>query len=73
MIVGIVEEIAAERGLPMATIATAWCIHKAVNPIVGLNSKQRIEEAARAVKIQLTAEEVARLEAAYVPRNVVGY
>jgi aryl-alcohol dehydrogenase-like predicted oxidoreductase len=58
----------------MAVAATAWCLSKeGVNPIVGLNSKQRIDEILEAVKIVLTEEEVARLEAAYVPKIVMEY
>ena len=39
----------------MAVVATAWCLSKrGVNPIVGLNSKERIDEIIKAVKIRLT-------------------
>ena len=72
-IVDTVEQIAKARDLPMAVIATAWTLHKGVNPIVGLNSKERIDEAVLAAKTVLSTEEVARLEAAYVPRAVTGY
>ena len=73
-IVTAVEEIAKARGLPMAVIATAWCLSKeGVNPIVGLNSIERINEALSAVKVGLTKEEVARLEEAYLPKFVTGY
>ncbi len=58
----------------MAVVATAWCLSKeGVNPIVGLNSKERIDEIVGAVKMVLTKDEVARLEAAYVPNIVMGY
>jgi aryl-alcohol dehydrogenase-like predicted oxidoreductase len=73
-IVTAVEEIAKARGLPMAVIATAWCLSKeGVNPIVGLNSIERINEALSAVKVGLTKEEVAKLEEAYLPKFVTGY
>jgi aryl-alcohol dehydrogenase-like predicted oxidoreductase len=72
-IITVVEEIAKERGLPMATISTAWCLSKGVNPIVGLNSKERIDEVVKAVKLVLSEEEIAKLEAAYVPKSVVGF
>jgi aryl-alcohol dehydrogenase-like predicted oxidoreductase len=57
----------------MAVISTAWTLHKGVNPIVGLNSKDRIDEIVKAVRIVLTEEEIAKLEAPYVPKNVVGH
>ncbi|VUC24503.1 unnamed protein product [Clonostachys rosea] len=72
-IVNAVEEVAKERNLPMAVIATAWCMKKGVNPIVGLNSKERIDEAVRASKVELTDDDVAKLEAAYQPKAVTGY
>lgn len=72
-IVDAVEEIANARKLPMAVIASAWCLSKGVNPIMGLNSKQRIDEAVLATKTELTSEEIAKLEAAYQPKAVVGY
>ncbi len=72
-IVDAVEEVAQARQLPMAVIATAWCLHKGVNPIVGLNSKERIDEAVLASRTLLTDEEVAKLEAAYQPKSVIGY
>jgi aryl-alcohol dehydrogenase-like predicted oxidoreductase len=72
-IVDTVQEIAKARDLPMSVIATAWCLHKGVNPIVGLSSKARIDEAAKAMKVALTKEEIAKLETPYVPKNVMGY
>jgi aryl-alcohol dehydrogenase-like predicted oxidoreductase len=71
--VKMVEQVAEARALPMAVIATAWCLHKGVNPIVGLNSKERIDEAVLAASIKLTDDEVAKLESAYQPKPVTGY
>lgn len=72
-IVDAVQEVASDRQLPMAVIAAAWCLHKGVNPIMGLNSKKRIDEAVLATKTMLTSDEIAKLEAAYQPKNVIGY
>lgn len=70
-IVDRVEEIAKKRGVGMAAVATAWCLHKnMVNPILGLNSKERIDQAVEAVKFKLTDEEVTYLEEPYQPKNV---
>ncbi|TVY60539.1 Versiconal hemiacetal acetate reductase [Fusarium oxysporum f. sp. cubense] len=71
--VNMVEEVAKARGLPMAIIATAWCLHKGVNPIIGLNSKEHIDEAVLAANITLTDDKVAKLESAYRPKPVTGY
>jgi aryl-alcohol dehydrogenase-like predicted oxidoreductase len=73
-IVSAVEEVASARGLPMAVVATAWCLSKeGVNPIVGLNTTERIDEILTAIEVVLTQEEVAKLEAAYLPKAVTGY
>ncbi|KAI9678819.1 MAG: hypothetical protein M1817_005878 [Caeruleum heppii] len=69
-----VEEVAKKRGVGMAMVATAWCLQQqGVNPIVGLNSKKRIDQAVEAVKFKLTEEEMKYLEEKYVPRPVQGY
>lgn len=69
-----VEAIARARNLPMAVIATAWCLSKEdVNPIVGLNSIRKIDEIVSAIKVQLSQEDIEKLEAAYVPKVVTGY
>lgn len=73
-IITAVEEIAKARGVSMAVVSTAWCLSKQnVNPIVGLNSKERIDEAVSAVTFKLTEEEISKLEASYVPREVIGH
>ncbi|RYP19933.1 hypothetical protein DL765_003081 [Monosporascus sp. GIB2] len=71
--VDMVEEVAKARQLPMAVIATVWCLHKGVNPIVGLNSKESIDEAVVATSLVLTEAEIAKFESAYQPKAVTGY
>ncbi len=73
-----VEEIAKKHGVSMTTIASAWCLSKeSVNPIIGLSSVERIDQAVEAVKFagtgQLTKEEIEYLEDAYVPRARSGF
>jgi aryl-alcohol dehydrogenase-like predicted oxidoreductase len=65
-----VEEIAKAKGVSMADVSTAWVLSKGINPIIGLNSKKRIDEAVASVKVTLTPEEVKKLEAEYVARPV---
>ena len=72
-IVDVAEEVAKARQLPMSVISSAWCLHKGVNPIVGLNSKERIDEAVLAAKTVLSDEEITKLEAHYQPKNIMGY
>lgn len=65
--VGIVAE---RRGVPMSSVALAWCLKKGLNPITGLGSKERINQAIEAVQLELTDEELAWLEELYQPKNV---
>ncbi|MCY0878496.1 MAG: aldo/keto reductase [Firmicutes bacterium] len=74
-VVEAVEAVARERGVPMAQIALAWVLQKSpvVAPIVGATRLQHLEDAVAALTIQLTEDEIARLEAHYVPHAVVGF
>lgn len=63
-----VEELSKKKGFSMAQIATAWALHRGVNPILGLNSTGRIDEAVDSVKVTLTEEELSYLEEPYVPK-----
>ncbi|CAG7937247.1 unnamed protein product [Penicillium salamii] len=66
-----VEEIAKKKGVSMAQVSIAWSLtHTGVNPIVGLHSVERIDEAVAATKVQLTEEEIKYLEEPYVPKAV---
>ena len=73
-IVGAVEELARERGLPMAQIALAWLLHKpgVTSPIIGATKAKHIEDAVAALDVTLSDEEIARLEAPYRPHPVLG-
>ena len=66
--------VAAERGVPSAQVALAWLLSKPVvtAPIVGASKMNHLEDAAAALEIELTNEEIERLEALYVPHQVVG-
>jgi aryl-alcohol dehydrogenase-like predicted oxidoreductase len=74
-IVGEVASIAAARGVPKAQIALAWVAQKAVvtAPIVGASKPQHIDDAVAALTLELTAREIAQLEAPYVPRGIAGH
>lgn len=77
-VIGRVEEIAKKNGVSMATIATAWCLSKdKVNPIIGLSTKERIDQAVESVHFansgKLTAKDAAYLEEGYAPKNRQGF
>jgi len=67
-----VEEIAKKRDVTMACVATAWSISKGDIPIVGLGSKERIEEAVGNSNFELSEEEVKYLEEPYLPKSIQG-
>ncbi|WP_342422767.1 aldo/keto reductase [Paenibacillus sp. FSL E2-0178] len=70
-----VKEIAEERGLPRAQVALAWVLQKkpVTAPIVGATSMSHLEDAAAAVSVTLSPEDVLRLEEPYIPHPVMGY
>ncbi|KAI4196192.1 MAG: hypothetical protein LQ346_003270 [Caloplaca aetnensis] len=73
-IVDRLEEVAGKKGFKMAQVATAWVLRReGVNPIIGLGSKERIDEAVAALKVMLTDEEARYLEEPYLPKAVQGY
>ena len=73
-IVNRLEEVAKKRGVGMALVAIAWSIKQTgVNPIVGLGSKERIDQAVEAVKFELSDEDAKYLEEPYMPKAIQGY
>jgi aryl-alcohol dehydrogenase-like predicted oxidoreductase len=70
-----VQAIAGDRGVPMAQVALAWVLKNPVvtAPIVGPTRSGHLADAAAALDIRLTDEEVQRLEAPYTPRTPTGF
>jgi aryl-alcohol dehydrogenase-like predicted oxidoreductase len=73
-VVEAVATLAAARGLPRAQIALAWLLAKKVitAPIIGVTKTHHLSDAVAALGITLTPEEIASLEAPYVPHEVTG-
>jgi len=68
-----VEEVAKKHNVSMACIATAWTIKKGVCPIIGLSSKERIDETVKNSNFKLTDEDAKYLEEVYVPKARQGF
>ncbi|AJW79757.1 aldo/keto reductase [Clavibacter michiganensis] len=70
-----VAEVAEARGVPRAQVALAWVSRNPVvtAPIVGGTKASHIEDAVASLDLELTDDEVSRLEEHYVPHAVVGY
>ncbi|MFI7280009.1 aldo/keto reductase [Micromonospora chersina] len=74
-VVDAVARIAAERGVPRAQVALAWVARNpaVTAPIVGATKPHHLTDAVAALELELTDEEVAALEAPYVPHPVAGF
>lgn len=73
-IVDRLEEVSKKKGVKMAQVATAWVLRREmVNPIIGLGSKERIDEAVAALQVKLTDEEAKYLEEPYQSKAIQGY
>jgi aryl-alcohol dehydrogenase (NADP+) len=69
------DELAARHGVKPAQMALAWMLHKPAitSPIIGASKPYQLEEALGALAIKLSAEDIAYLEAPYVPHTVKGH
>lgn len=67
--------VAARLGLPRAQVALAWLLGKSgiTTPIVGATKLAQLDDAVAALNVQLAPEDIAALEAPYVPHAVVGF
>ena len=72
IIIGRVAELAEKRGVTMTEISLAWLLTKVTSPVVGATKLHHIEGAAKAVDLILTDEEIAYLEAPYIPHPLAG-
>ncbi len=66
--------IASERGVAPAQVALAWVSSNPVvtAPIVGVTKPHHLDDALASLEIELTDDEVARLEAPYTPHALAG-
>ncbi|HVT37785.1 MAG TPA: aldo/keto reductase [Gemmatimonadaceae bacterium] len=74
-VVTAVERVASKRGSSMAEVALAWLLSRpgVAAPVVGATRMEHLDTALSALKVSLTAEECAELEAPYVPHEVRGF
>lgn len=68
-----VEELAEKHSVKMSEIALAWHWAKGVTaPIVGATKAKYLDDAANAINIELSGNEVKYLDELYVPHEIVG-
>jgi aryl-alcohol dehydrogenase (NADP+) len=69
-----VEEVAKEKGATTAQIALAWLLHKGVNaPIIGATKVEHIDEAVASVDLQLSDDDMRKLEEPYKTHRILGH
>ncbi len=70
-----VAELAEKHAVPRVYIALAWLLQKqpVTAPIIGATKISHLEDAVGALSVKLTPEEIAYLEAPYVPHPIVGH
>ncbi|KAL9631306.1 MAG: hypothetical protein Q9164_005967 [Protoblastenia rupestris] len=68
-----VEEMARYKGVTMAAVALAWCLYRGVNPVVGMNTHERIDQSLQALQLKLSEAEFQHLEEPYVTLPVAGF
>jgi 1-deoxyxylulose-5-phosphate synthase len=70
-----VAEVAAERGVPAAQLALAWLMHRpgVTAPIVGATKIGHLEDALAAADLDMSSDDMERLEEPYVPHPVLGH
>jgi aryl-alcohol dehydrogenase-like predicted oxidoreductase len=74
-VVDAVGKIAAARGVPRAQVALAWLLQKkgVTSPIIGASKEEHLTDAAAALALNLSADEIKALETPYVPHSVSGF
>ena len=67
--------VATRRGLPRAQVALAWVLQQpgVTAPIVGATQLAQLDDAVAALSVTLSPEDLAELQAPYVPHAVVGH
>jgi aryl-alcohol dehydrogenase-like predicted oxidoreductase len=70
-----VVEVARDLGAKPAVVALAWVLSKpfVTSPIIGASKPHHLEDAVAALSLKLDAETVAKLEAPYKPKAILGH
>jgi pyridoxine 4-dehydrogenase len=73
-LVGALGEVAGERGVSVAQIAIAWVLGRGdhIVPLIGARRRERLDEALGALDIDLTEDDLARIEQAVPPGSAAG-
>ncbi|BAZ02551.1 aldo/keto reductase [Tolypothrix tenuis PCC 7101] len=74
-VVNRVVELAGKRGVKPTQIALAWLLHQpgVTSPIIGASKIEHLKEAAEAVDLELSQDELKFLEEPYTPHPILGH
>lgn len=68
-----IAEIAEKYGVSMTQVTLAWHFKKGIaSPVIGATKEKYLDDAAGAFDLQLTDEDVAAIDAHYLPHAVMG-
>ena len=68
-----VHELSLKYNVKMQQIALAWHWAKGVSsPIIGATKAAHLEDAAKALEVTLSPEDISYLEEPYIPHRIVG-
>ena len=73
-VIGAVQALARQLGCPMAHVALAWLRQKpgVTAPIIGVTKAAQLQDAVAGLSLVLTADQMALLEASYLPHAPLG-
>lgn len=66
----VMKEVADTHNVAIPQIGIAWAIHKGTTPIIGVTKPEQVEDAVKAAAVQLTAEDMEKLEKAAATTGV---
>ena len=68
------QQLAADRGVTPAQLAIAWVLARGrrIIPVIGARTRQQLSESLAAVRVKLSAAEMARIEENIPPSAIVG-
>ena len=68
------QQLAADRGVTPAQLAIAWVLARGrrIVPVIGARTRQQLSESLAAVRVKLSAAEMARIEENIPPSAIVG-
>jgi len=74
-VIDAVQQVAEARGVPMAQVALAWVLRNpaVTSPIIGATKPHHLSDAVAALELELSEDEVARLEAPYTWHRAEGF